>query len=99
MTRIITEAEALAISPDAEHVPTRHLNKAGYAAVDAFVAEHAASPERHRLPAWYGDAEDAANDASPGETILIEMGRQFTRTKNPVTLRLEPQWFDWVVND
>lgn len=96
----LTEAEAIAILADeeAERLPYRVINAAGQAAVLAFIQRAASEPEKHNPGAWFSDAERAANDAGPGESIIIEMRGMHTASRNPDTLTLERECFDWVLS-
>lgn len=99
--RTLSQAEALKIitNEDAENLPFRIINEAGQTAVAQFVNSQASDPARHNLGAWYSDAEQAANDAIPGETIIIEMPGRSTVSGNPETLRMDDEHFDWLIND
>ena len=74
----------------------RILNQAGQAAVATWVKMH--SKKEQNLDAWYADAEQSANDASPGESIIIEMRGMNTISGNPEILTLPDSAFDWEIN-
>jgi predicted nucleotidyltransferase len=42
---------------------------------------------------WFSDAEQAANNAAPGEDIVIEVGRQYSRDGQPHTITLRRELF------
>ena len=54
----------------------------------AAVARNSADPD-----AWFSDAEQAANNAAPGESIVIEVGRQYSRDGQPHTITLARNLF------
>ena len=95
--RTITAAEARSIRDDAESLPFRSINTLGTSVVNEWVIQTARHPERHNIEAWYAAAADAANDAAPGESIILEMRGQMTDSGRPETLRLTDDLFDWVV--
>ena len=97
--KIITKAEALTImmDVDAERMPYMVINEAGKKAVSQFVFDTAWQPAKHSLDSWYSYAEQVANDASEGESIVIEMRSVYTVTRVPCTLRLDAECFDWAI--
>ena len=97
--RHITEADALSIAQgeEVDHFPARYINDAGRAAVSEWVTANARGTQN--MPAWYADAECAANDALPGEAIIIEIRAMNSLTGNPITLTLDPGHFDWMAQD
>ena len=42
---------------------------------------------------WFSDAEQAANNAAPGESIVIEVGRQYSRDGQPHVIALTREMF------
>lgn len=95
--RTLTFAAAQSWPADAEHCPTPRINEAGARAVDEFVAQHHATPDRVSLPAFYADAEQEACNLLAGYDGSIEIGTIHSRTGHPVTLRLTADQFDWSV--
>lgn len=99
--RTISNAEAFEIfaNEDAETLPLRVINEAGRSAVAQFINVAAFDAAGHNLNAWYADADQAANDACPGEMVTIEMRGMYTVSGHPETLRLDDGHFDWIIND
>lgn len=94
----ITAARAAEIfaDKDSSTFPFRTLNQAGRAAVATWVKMYAKSAQN--LDAWYSDAEQAANDAGSGESIIIEMRGMNTHSGTPKTLILTDECFDWAIH-
>ncbi|MCW5648337.1 MAG: hypothetical protein KIS62_01190 [Ramlibacter sp.] len=96
--RRITQDEARALI-EAEGVDQPYLviNEAGRKALDQFVQDNAAEPDRHDLATWYTVGEQEANAAGPDEVIIVEIRGLHTTTGNAATLRMDADHFDWVV--
>ena len=95
----ITEAQARAIMVDdnADYAPFRVVNESGKIAVQSWLGRIAKADQN--ADAWFTDAEDAANNASQGESIIIEMRGFNTISGNPETLTIDDTCFDWMVNE
>ena len=98
--RTLTGAEARAMfDTGADFLPFRIITDTGRATVAQFVNSTAVEPTRHNLEAWYTVAERAANDAGPGESIVIEMRGMHASNHNPATLVLSDDCFEWSIQD
>lgn len=95
--RPLTFAAAQAWPADDEHAPTPTINEAGARAVDDFVSENHVNSARVSRDAFYADAEEEACNMLGGYDGSIEIRALYSRTGNPVTLRLQPEFFDWSV--
>ena len=96
----LTFAQAVELykrADELEYLPTPTINAAGMAALAQFVADNAKTPERHDIDAWGSHAESEATNMLAGQTGIIEMRGFDTSTRNPVTLTLLQEWFDWAV--
>ena len=92
------QAATIFARPDADeltHQPYRVVNDAGMKTISDWVEKVAAVPEQQVLLAWATDAEKAANDAKPGEDIIIEMPGRSAKSGRPETLTLTHNCFDW----
>lgn len=75
------------------------LNKSGQDAVKAFVFENVMR-DNVMADAFYPDAEaEACNMLQTRSTGVIEIGRFMSKSGNPVTLSVDPDWFDWTVSE
>jgi len=95
----ITEAQARAImgDDDADYAPFRTINEFGKTTVQNWLGRVAKTWQN--ADAWFSDAEQAANDVSQGESIIIEMRGFSTISGNPETLTIDETCFDWMVNE
>lgn len=96
--KTITPAEAFAIPEDADNLPFRVLNNSGKMRVIEWVNAAARRPESHKIEAWFDDAEDAANECVPGESVIIEMSQFDTASGHTETLMIDDTDFVWMVN-
>ena len=96
--KIITSAQAAEIINDeyAENMPYRVLNQAGKSVVATWVKRNAKADQN--IDAWYSDAEQSANNAAIGESVIIEMSGIDTFSGRPETLAIPDESFDWSVN-
>ena len=69
-----------------DEIGYRVLNTAGQLAVSEWVKTHALLEQD--MDAWYSVAEDVANNAAPGESIVIEMRGMHTISSRPETLKI-----------
>lgn len=94
----ITQSEALALVADesTENLPYRIINERGYFKVLQWVHSVAHEPAFADPGAFATDAEQSANNAGPGEAVIIEMRGHQTKSRNPETLTLDDDCFDWV---
>lgn len=97
--RALTAAQALVIIADesAEFLPFRIINESGKTAVREWLI--AVAKTENNDQAWFADAEQAANNAAPGETIIIEMRSFDTNTGRTETLRLDDSDFEWTISE
>lgn len=79
---------------DAEVLQVYTLNKEGAALLADWVRSTAKRPEVQNIDAWATEAEDAANNAGPDESIIIEMRGFMTASGRPETLTLPRTAFD-----
>lgn len=73
------------------------LNDTGVLAVAQFVQRNAlerCNGGKH-INAWFSAAENAANNASDGESIVLEIGRQYSKSGHPETITLQRVYFDF----
>lgn len=97
--RMLTDAEAASIITDesAEFLPIRIINESGKTAVREWLITVAKTENNDE--AWFTDAEQAANNTAPGETIIIEMRSFDTNTGRTETLRLNDSDFEWTISE
>jgi hypothetical protein len=69
------------------------LNTQGQEVVAAFLAKHVDMQGKY-VAGFYTDAETAANNAAPGESIVLEVRGAYTRNGNPATITLPRACFD-----
>lgn len=93
MTR--AQATKLAAKSDNNALPQATLNPIGQHEVLAWIER--CTEDTQEAEAWFVEAEQAANNAAPGEEIVIEMAAQYTLSGAPETLHLHDEWFDWSV--
>lgn len=94
----ITESQAMLmmIDEDAEYAPFRVINEEGKNVVKNWLG--LISRDQQNVNAWFSDAENAANNKSQGESVIVEMRCLATITGHAETLRIEDACFDWVSN-
>lgn len=78
----------------AEVLEAYTLNDQGSAMLADWVRGAAKHPENQNLDAWATEAEDAANNASQDESIIVEMRGFMTNSGKPETLTLPRTAFD-----
>lgn len=81
-------AEYERMETGASYLTLTDAGQAHVRAAVATVARDGADPD-----GWFSDAEQAANDAAPGEDIVIEVGRQYSRDGQPYTITLRRELF------
>lgn len=69
---------------------THTLNAVGQAALTAEIAARART-EYVNASAWFVTAEERADGGFPAD---IEVCRQYTASRQPELIRLDPDWFD-----
>lgn len=102
--RKITESEARKIlkEDDADYLPFAILNAMGKVTVKDWVRIN--SKDENKVYGWYYgswflDVENAMQNASDGESIIIEMSGRLSMSGNPETLTIPKDCFDWILND
>jgi hypothetical protein len=101
MKKQIPKSEAMQIiqGDDVESYPYLVLNKRGETAVAEWVKDTAAEPENHNIAAWFAEVGNALMNTGLDESCVIEMPRYQTESKNPETLRLGEDCFDWYIDE
>lgn len=93
MTR--ARATELAAKSDTNALPQASLNPIGQREVLAWIER--CTEDTQEAEAWFVEAEQAANNAAPGEEIVLEMAAQYTVSGAPEVLHLDDEWFDWAI--
>lgn len=88
------EAKRL-IEEEADYLPYKVINEKGKKEISEWLSLVAKNEQN--IDAWLTEAEDSANNSSPGESIIIEMRGSETFSGNPETLRLDDECFDYQV--
>ena len=68
------------------------INNTGIQTILDFILAQASRPQS--INAWMSEAEQIANDALPGEAIILEMPSRSTISGRPETLQLNFTHFD-----
>jgi hypothetical protein len=71
-------------------------NEITFRKLENWIDRVAYAPERHDLSAWMREAEQTANDSLPGESIILEMRGIATESRNPETLIMYCDDFEWL---
>ena len=88
------EAKRL-IEEEADYLPYKVINEKGKKEISEWLSLVAKNEQN--VDAWLTEAENSANNAIPGELIIIEMKGSQTFSGNPETLRLDDECFDYQV--